>query len=152
MTTEFGELDLSVLSLDATLENAIQQRIEEIQKTLAIGAPLSTVLLSGSALEGILLNAANKNPQQFNTAAAAPSENGKVRDFSDWTLNNLIDVAYEIELISLDVKNFSHPLRDFRNYIHPRQQVKSQFQPDIHTAKISWQVLQAVIANLSGKR
>ena len=42
--------------------------------------------------------------------------------------------------------------KDFRNYIHPRQQLSQNFNPDMHTAKISWQVLQAAIADLTGKR
>lgn len=58
-----------------------------------------------------------------------------------------------IDLISnMDVKKFGHSLKDFRNYIHPRQQAAQGFKPDEHTAKISWQVLQAAIADLCGKR
>lgn len=42
-------------------------------------------------------------------------------------------------------------LRDFRNYIHPYEQWSSGFNPDEHTALISWQVLKAAIHDLSGK-
>ena len=72
--------------------------------------------------------------------------------FHEWSLNSFIDVAYECGLIGLDVKKYSHVLRDFRNYIHPFQQASSGFKPDIYTAKISWQVLQAAIADLTGVR
>ena len=54
-----------------------------------------------------------------------------------------------LDLVGEDVKKFSHALRDFRNYIHPFQQMASQFNPDQHTAKICWQVLQAAITQLS---
>jgi hypothetical protein len=67
-------------------------------------------------------------------------------------LESLINVAHEVGLLSLDVKKHSHSLKDFRNYIHPRQQAVQKFNPDMHTAKISWQVLQAAIANLGGLR
>ena len=111
---------------------------------------MSVIFLSGSTLEGILLNQASKSPRDFNTANAAPKDKeSKVRQFPDWTLNNLIDVAYEKKFIGLDVKKFSHSLRDFRNFIHPYQQHLLNFSPDKHTAKISWQVLQAVIDDLS---
>jgi hypothetical protein len=50
-----------------------------------------------------------------------------------------------------DVKKFSIGLRDFRNYIHPRQQVESGFNPDIHTAKICLQVLHATLSDLAKK-
>ena len=44
---------------------------------------------------------------------------------------------------------FSHNLRKFRNYIHPNRQLREKFNPDIHTAKICWAVLQATISQLS---
>lgn len=111
------------------------------------------IFLCGSSLEGLLLDAATKQPQQFNTAKSAPKDKDeKVRPLHDWSLESLINVAHEVGLISLDVKKFGHSLKDFRNYIHPRQQAAQGFKPDEHTAKISWQVLQAAIADLSGKR
>ncbi len=77
------------------------------------------------------------------------NKEGKIKQFREWTLNNLIDVAHEIGFLGLDVKKHSHSLRDFRNYIHPHQQMISGFTPDKDTAQISWKVLQAAIADLS---
>ncbi len=146
---EFEKIDLSLLNL-GDLTETIEQRITEIQKCLKSNASLSVIFLCGSTLEGILLNQASKSPRDFNTANAAPKDkDNKVKQFPDWTLNNLIDVAYEKKFIGLDVKKFSHSLRDFRNFIHPHQQHLLNFRPDKHTAKISWQVLQAVIDDLS---
>lgn len=56
------------------------------------------------------------------------------------------------DLINEEVRKFSHSLRDFRNYIHPYQQLSSQFSPDKHTAQISVQVLKAAIFQLSNKQ
>ena len=146
---EFEKIDLSLLNL-GDLTETIEQRTTEIQKCLKSNASLSVIFLCGSTLEGILLNQATKNPRDFNTANAAPKDKeNKVKQFPDWTLNNLIDVSYEKKFIGLDVKKFSHSLRDFRNFIHPYQQHLLNFTPDKHTAKISWQVLQAVIDDLS---
>jgi hypothetical protein len=100
-----------------------------------------------------LLDLAAKNPQRFNSSKSAPKgKDNKVRALHDWSLENLINVAYEEDFIELDIKKYSHDLRDFRNYIHPRQQASQRFNPDKHTAKISWQVLPATIASLSGQR
>jgi uncharacterized protein with HEPN domain len=74
---------------------------------------------------------------------------GKVKYFQDWCLSDFINVARELNLLGEDVKKFSHALRDFRNYIHPYQQMSSNFNPDEHTAKICWQVLQTAIIQLS---
>ncbi len=45
-----------------------------------------------------------------------------------------------------------HGLRDFRNYIHPYEQMVSGFTPDDHTAKVCFQVLKAALASLAGER
>ena len=75
-----------------------------------------------------------------------------MKRFPDWKLAELIDVACELGYLRLDVKKFSHTLRDFRNYIHPYEQMSSGFSPDKHTAEICLQVLRAAIASLSGAR
>lgn len=149
----FAELKLAQLNIDHQLKGIIEQRIEEIQKSLKAGTHLSAVFLCGSTLEGLLLDAATKQPQKFNSAKSAPKDkDDKVKLLHEWTLDSLINVAYEIKIISLNVKKYGHALKDFRNYIHPREQAAQGFKPDEHTAKISWQVLQAAVADLSGQR
>ena len=51
----------------------------------------------------------------------------------------------ENKILKEDVKQFSYVLRNFRNYIHPYQQMMTQFSPDKHTALICFQVLKAAI-------
>lgn len=150
---EFSNLNLTRLNIDAQLQAVIEQRVDEIHKSMRAGASLATIFLCGSTLEGLLLDAASKQPQQFNNAKSAPkNKDESVRAHHDWTLDSLINVAHEVNLLSLDVKKYGHALKDFRNFIHPRQQALQGFKPDQHTAKISWQVLQAAIADLSGQR
>jgi len=150
---EFSKIDISKLGLDSSFEKVIQQRLDEIKKSLQSEASLSTIFLCGSTLEGLLLHVATQNPQKFNSSKSAPKDkDGKVKQLYDWTLDNLINVAHEENFIKLDIKKFAHTLKDFRNYIHPRQQASQNFNPDKHTAEISWKVLQATIANLTGNR
>ena len=150
---EFSKIDISKLNLDTNLETVINQRLKEIEISLNNGASLSVIFLCGSTLEGLLLDIAIKNPQEFNTSKTAPKDkSGKVKQLDKWTLDNLINTAFDVEFIKLDIKKFSHTLKDFRNYIHPRQQASQNFNPDEHTAQISWKVLQATIANLIGER
>lgn len=150
---EFSPIDLTRLNLDEQFLDIINQRIEEIHKTLISNSALSVLFLCGSTLEGLLLDLVTKNAQIFNQTKSAPKDrDGKTKLFHDWTLNSLITTAHELGILSLDVKKHSHSLRDFRNYIHPRQQLAQQFSPDEHTAKIAWQVLQAAIADLCKTR
>ncbi len=149
LSIEFEEIPLEKLGLDNIITDVLSIRLEEIKQCLSSNAPLAVIFLSGSTLEGILLGIALKYPKQFNQAKASPRSNeGKVRPLHEWKLNDFINVAHELGLLKEDVKKFSHSLREFRNYIHPFQQVSSKFNPDEHTAKISWQVLKAALFQL----
>ncbi len=149
---EFSEIPLNKLGLSDALAIVLQQRFEEIKTCIQHKAPLSVIFLCGSSLEGILLGIASDNAMRFNQAkSAAKDREGNVKPFQQWTLNNFIDVAHEVGYLNEDVKKFSHSLRIFRNYIHPYEQMSTRFNPDEHTAKISWQVLKAAIYQLSQK-
>lgn len=140
---EFSNINLASLELDFQLEETIKQRLKEIELSLNSGAALSAIFLCGSTIEGLLLHVATKNAQKFNTSPSAPkNKDGKVQVLTDWTLDSLINVSYDVGFIKLDIKKFSHTVKDFRNYIHPRQQASQSFNPDRHTAEICWKVLQ----------
>jgi len=150
---DFGEISVSKIPLDSNLVPVLECRLTEANQCLRSNCPLAVIFLCGSILEGILLGVALQNPQEFNQASNSPKDkSGKVKTFHEWSLSQFIDVACELGFLKLDVKKFSHALRDFRNYIHPYQQMTSRFQPDKHTAEICLQVLKAAIACLSGER
>ena len=150
---EFTIPNIKMLPVEQAVVPIIESRLEEARKTLAAGAHLSVVMLCGSILEAVLLGKALQEPARFNSSKAGPkTADGKVRKLQDWTLANLINVASELGVLKPDVKMFSHGLRDFRNYIHPYQQIKSGFVPDEHTAKLCFQVLKAALASVAGQR
>lgn len=147
---EFRNVSLEKLGLDAAVVAILTERTEEIRKCLKASAPLAVIFLCGSTLEGLLLGIACKKAKDFNQSTCSPKDKaGKVKQFHEWTLSDFINVARDLNLVGEDVKKFSHALRDFRNYIHPYEQMSSGFSPDEHTAKICWQVLQAAITQLS---
>ena len=142
----YNDTSWSRVNMEAHLQPIIKQRMIEIQRCLSAKAFLSVILLCGSTLEGLLLSIASQTPQSFNQAKAAPKTNdNKPRPFNEWSLQSFIDVAFEVGIICLDIKKYSHSLRYFRNYIHPFEQARNSFIPSIHTAKISYQVLKAAI-------
>lgn len=150
---EFDETSIYDLNLDGFISDVLNSRIQEIKANLKANAPLSAIVIIGSTLEGILLGYASKNPKDFNQAKAAPKDKeGKIKYHHDWSLSNFIDVAHELRYIQEDVKKFSHTLRDFRNYIHPYEQMSSGFNPDIHTAKLCWNVLKVAMMQLAKKK
>lgn len=151
LNKDFEIVSLERLNIDGSVIDILDSRIKEIQNSIKTKSALSCIVLCGSVLEGILLGVASSRMKEFNKCEISPKDKKthKVLAFNQWSLANFIDVSYKLELIGLDVKKYSHSLRDFRNYIHPYQQMASGFNPDIETAKISWQVLKAAITDLS---
>ncbi len=97
--------------------------------------------------------AALRDPASFDQAnATTKAVNGSPKRFREWAIAQLIDVVCEVGILMLDIKKFSHGLRNFRNYIHPYEQMVSSFTPDEHTAKACFQVLKAALASLAGDR
>lgn len=152
LNREFEIPNIQRLPVDFAVSEIIQDRLKEAQSCLSVGAHLSVIFQCGSVLEAVLLGAAQKTPQQFNQSPKSPKQNGKVKSFQDWTLSDFINVANDIGLLKPDVQKFSHGLRDFRNYIHPYQQMASGFKPDEYTAKLCFQVLKAALADVAGGR
>lgn len=151
--SEFSIPNIQKLPIEAMAVPIIESRLSEARSAMGAGAYLSTIFLCGSVLEAVLLGAAQKEPARFNRASASPkATDGSVKRFHEWSLAQFIDVACEAGLLKPDVKKFSHGLRDFRNYIHPYEQMVSGFTPDQHTAKVCFQVLKAALASVAGER
>lgn len=149
---EFAFPSIQKLPINAQVVPIIEARLNEARIALGAGAHLSVIFLCGSVLEAILLGAAQQNPAIFNQAKATPKKNGSPKLFREWSLAQLINVAHEVGILKLDTKKLSHGLRDFRNYIHPYEQLASGFTPDEYTAKVCFQVLKAALASLAGER
>lgn len=153
LNKKFDSISIKTLNLTNTMENVIQQRLDEINKCLNNDISLGAIFLIGSTLEGLLIDVAKRNPEKFNKSKSAPKDtNGSIKKFKDWSLNSLIDVAHETNFIELDVKKFSHSLRDFRNYIHPEEQVAQNFNPDKNTAILAYNVLLAAMEDLNKRK
>jgi hypothetical protein len=148
------DIDVACIGLEHNISEIINSRIAEAESCIDNESPLASILLIGSIMEGILLGTALMYPQKYNQALSAPKdkETDKVRKLREWTLNNFIDVSAEIGLLNQDVKKFSHVVRDFRNYIHPYEQMSTRFYPDKHTALICWQMLKAAINQIGTYR
>lgn len=153
LSQEFDIPDLSKLSLEHQVTAILDARLKEARMALGAKAYLSTIFLCGSVLEGVLLGVAHNFPAKFNQSDVSPKDKtGSVKPIHQWSLAQFIDVASDLDLLKPDIKKFGHGLRDFRNYIHPYQQMVSGFSPDEHTAKVCFQVLKAALASLAGER
>ncbi len=146
---EFDDINISGLPIESVFTDVMNERIQELTQCMNQKIPLASIFHCGSILEGLLLGLAQKEPRKFNSSSVAPKDkSGKVLHFQKWSLASLIDVATDVEILTLDIKKFSHGLRDFRNYIHPFEQATSKFKPDQQTSQICFQVLKAAVIRI----
>lgn len=149
LAKDFGEVRVEALPRSLTSKEVIEARLREIDVCLEAGASLAVIFLVGSTLEGVLLDLALAQPKVFLAATAAPKPKGVGKPLDRWTLAELLAVASEIGILGADVSRHADQVRNFRNYIHPRQQLREGFEPRIETARIAQQVLRAALADLS---
>jgi hypothetical protein len=147
---DFKHLATAVSDLEGDIQTIIQSRLAEMEKIIGV-APLAAIFLIGSTLEGILLDVATRQASAFVGATAAPRRDGNVQPVDSWRLAALIDVAHELGFVEDDVRRFSHHLRDYRNFIHPRAQARADFNPTPDTAKICFQVLKAAVTQVNAR-
>jgi hypothetical protein len=145
---DFSDVDLSTLPSELTAQQVVQARLDEIERCLAAEAPLAVILLVGSTLEGLLMEVALAHPSTFTSCETAPQVKGRVKLLDSWTLSELITVSRSLGVVGEDVLKHAHHVRDFRNYIHPRQQLRENFEPRMFTARIAEQVLRAALTDL----
>jgi hypothetical protein len=119
----------------------------EAQRCVEGEAYLAAVILCGSVLEGLCLGVGVRNPERVNRAYAA-QYNRDAPQFHQWKLREWIDVLARLGDLSPNVEKFGHALRDFRNYVHPQEQLAHKFSPDAHTARISFHIVVAAIEDL----
>lgn len=142
--------DFLALQLEPGIGQVLADRWAEAQRCIDAEAFLAANIIMGSLIEGLLLGVCQRFPKDANTCPAAPRDKqGKVLPFHEWSLSSMIDVAHQLNWLGLDVKKFSHALRDFRNLIHPYEQLATSASPDADTCRISWLVVQAAVNDLA---
>lgn len=146
---DFSSVDLSSLPNELTAQRVVSARLAEIETCLKAQAPLAVIFLVGSTLEGLLMEVAIAHATAYTSSNAAPTIKGRVKPVDAWTLSELITVSRALGVIGEDVSKHADHVRDFRNYIHPRQQLREQFEPRLVTAQIAEQVLLATLADLN---
>jgi hypothetical protein len=116
---------------DAALRQIVERDYAELTlKLFPDGAWKSSVIMAGSILEAILFD--RVADAKWNSTALASAKvplekktNSK-RPMDEWTLENLIDIAVDINLLPKDPANTIHQvLRDYRNFVHPKKEIRA---------------------------
>ena len=134
--------NLEKLNLDPALHKCITRRINEMHTCMENKCYLSTVILCGSCMEGILSDFASKN--NFTSHPAAPDKKTE-----NWHLADLIKIAVDTNAIKNDVNQHATGVRGYRNFVHPRREIKDDVNIDKNRAEIAVKALKLLIDELS---
>lgn len=135
------------LPVDLAMSRLLVERMNEAKRCIEVGAYLAAVIVCGSVLEGMCLGFGSRHSEHLNRGYAAVY-NRSPKKFHEWKLKEWIDVLAFFGYLSPNIQKFGHAVRDFRNYIHPGEQLASSFYPDQHTARICFQVVVAAAEDL----
>ncbi|GAA4661572.1 hypothetical protein GCM10023214_62350 [Amycolatopsis dongchuanensis] len=140
------EQRLRKLIREEKLIQMLVSRVRESQFAEASGSYLLALFGIGSFVEGLLYSVLTSRYPELAREGFA-GRNGKIR--ADRAgLELLLDTAHDRGLVQLDAKDFMRPVREFRNYIHPRKQFETDFTPDGDTVAMCWTPVQALLNDL----
>jgi hypothetical protein len=135
------------LPIEQTMIGVLLVRMDEAKKCISAGAYLSAVILCGSVLEGMCLGFGCRHPEAVNRAFGEQYGVPPPK-FHEWKLKQWIEVLGRLQCVTPNVVKFGDAVRDFRNYVHPNEQLAHRIVPDERTARISFQVVVAAAEDL----
>lgn len=132
---------------DPQLGAMLQRDYLEIQRSIIVENWKSVLILSGGLIETMLLDVLNGRSALAVSSTKAPSKNPQ--DINRWSLNNLIEVSIDINLVPKLVGTLSHSVREYRNLIHPGVELRSGLKVEPEEAEIAVQVVKLIVRELT---
>jgi len=130
---------------DVGLRKIIERDYVEVQRAFIAQCWKSVIILSGGALEAILLDLALANESGAKASAKAP----KKPDLRAWDLNDLIEVCVDLKLIGPYAKSVSDATRFYRNLVPPGVELRTKLAFAQEEARIALTVLEMLHRHLS---
>jgi hypothetical protein len=130
---------------DSNLRGIIERDFAEVQRAYISECWKSVIILSGGTIEAILTDLLLQNSVQTFSSSAAPNQ----KDITRWNLSDLINICVDLDLISHGVEKLSHPIREYKNLVHPGRELREKLMFDAEEARIALEVLNIVCRDLS---
>ncbi len=130
---------------DSELRSIIERDFSEIQRAFISRCWKSVIILCGAAIETVLADLLMVNSVQATASAKAPDQ----QDITRWDLFDLIEVCVDLKLVTQGVEKLSHPIREYRNLVHPGRELREKLVFDAEEARIALEVLNIVFRDLS---
>lgn len=136
----------SLISSEAVVDVLLARATQSAAAAKA-GAHLLAVIGIGSFVEGLLFSVLIERFPELATSGF-PTPGGKAVPAERVGLHQLIALAHQRGIIQHDAMNFMEPVRNYRNFIHPRHQLENDFSPDQDTVSLCWGPVHAVLNDL----
>jgi hypothetical protein len=140
---------------DAELKRIIERDYSELKlKLFPDEAWKSVVVMAGSILEAILFDVLTQPNNKANANASLKAPRDKHQQpiditTGDWKLFNLIEVAVDLKILPPERGDaIDQVLRDYRNFVHPKKEVKARHLCNEAEALLAIGALDAVCNHL----
>jgi len=151
VTTEVSE-DTTITQIrefafvkDTELRNILVRDYRELQRAYIAKCWKSALTLSGGAIEAMLVDRLQCDLNRALAASKAP----KKADITKWDLSDLINVAVELKYVSPAVEKLSQAVREYRNLVHPGNEIRNKLIFEAEEAKIALEVVHIVYRELA---
>jgi hypothetical protein len=131
---------------DPALRGMIVRDYAEAQRAFIANCWKASIILSGGLLEAVLLDLVAQHEMSATSSRKAPKKPGSLQH---WPLSTLIDVAVDLELVTPGIEKLSHPIREYRNLVHPGVELRSGLTFGEEEARIALEVLHILDRDLS---
>lgn len=149
---EMPQFDFNFIR-DEEIRNLLTSDWQEAQKAFHNELHKSTVVLCGTILESLLIDAlsCDKKEAKFNyyqKYLEAKGKGSKPPEIEKWKLYELIEIAKQQGIISADAAKLSHVVKDYRNLIHLFAQKRDRLRIDSHVASAVVHLLAVAYDNI----
>jgi hypothetical protein len=127
------------LVADKGLSKLLNRDIETAVRCLFNDLEKPCLIMCGGIIEGILYERLASKPKTQRDIAYRKVRTGTttLKQFSNYTLSDFIDVGVELEVIEKTTGKMGHGVRDYRNYIHPQKEAKQKHPISMRDARMA---------------
>jgi hypothetical protein len=131
---------------DPAAADILRNDLAAVERAIHNGEWKAATVLAGSVIEALLLWAVSQDAKKAVAANSAPKSKP---DINEWNLIDLIKVAHELGLISIDTQKQADLSRGYRNLIHPAVAERKNMVADRPTAFAAFAGMDLVVADLT---
>ncbi len=132
----------------------LERDLREAVIALATQSYKSVLVSCGSIAEAILMDrltarrdSAIKSLERI-LAQAGKKITTKDKHIDRWSLDRLLDVAHEENIVSKNLYHWGHGIRGFRNLVHPGVEQRRTVEVSQSNAEIAWSVVKRLLKEL----